>query len=84
MAEPHIPMDDVQQLWNETLQHSWSALQKTLEGHKGKAKGIEDALVSTILQATQREQQGGHPFPDSPRQLYEVINKDVNQISGQD
>jgi hypothetical protein len=43
-------MGDIQELWNQTNQHSWSALHKTLEEHKGKAQGIEDSLVDMMLQ----------------------------------
>jgi len=38
-------MDDIRELWSETPNHNWSALQKTLNAHRGKAQGISDALA---------------------------------------
>lgn len=73
----HIPMDDIQELWNQTTQHSWSALHQTLEQHKGKAAGISDTLVDMMLPITQRESQAGHNYPDSPQQLAEVLNRQL-------
>ncbi|CCF85593.1 hypothetical protein [Nitrolancea hollandica] len=75
----NIPMDDILPLWNETKQHKWSAFQKTLEQHRGKAEGIEDYLVDLMLVLTRREEQSNSPFPNSPQQLYEVLNRRLEQ-----
>jgi hypothetical protein len=75
----HVPMGDIQELWNQTSQHSWSALHQTLEEHKGKAQGIEDSLVDMMLQATQNLEHSHEKYPDNPQQLYDIMNKYVEQ-----
>ncbi|HEX7021297.1 MAG TPA: hypothetical protein VF171_00470 [Trueperaceae bacterium] len=74
----HIPMDDVNQLWNETSGHDWSALHDTLERHKGKAQGIDNTLVQDMLKATDTLKNEGRPYPDSPQKLHDVLESQVS------
>lgn len=70
----HIPMDDIEPLWNETPQHDWGALRKTLEAHKGKVNGISDTLVDMMIMATEELEKSNQPYPENPQQLHDVLN----------
>lgn len=70
----HIPSGDITELWNDTHDHTWKALHKTLEAHKGKAEGIDNALVLDMLQIVDRFEREGKPFPSSQQQLYDALN----------
>jgi hypothetical protein len=77
----HIPMDDIRELWRQTPTHSWSALHKTLQAHKGKTEGISDSLVDMMLLITRAEEQAGNPYPDSADQLYNVLNQGAEKMA---
>lgn len=73
----HIPMDDVDELWSQLREHTWSGLQQILESHKGKIDGIDDELVDVMLQMTQDLQRAHRPFPHTERDLYELLNQQL-------
>ncbi len=73
----HIPVDDVQTLWNDTPQRGWSALHRTLQQHKGKVDGISDSLIDMLMPIAQRFAQSGQPYPDSPQKMYELLNQQI-------
>ncbi len=73
----HIPMDDIQQLWNDTPSHDWSSFHETLQRHKGKVDGISDRLIDLLLPVSEQMARSGRPFPESPQQLYEVLNQQI-------
>ena len=75
----HVPMGDIQELWNDTPHHSWSALHKTLQKHEGKAEGISNNLVDMMLKHTQQLEQSNQKYPDNPQQLYDIMNKYVEK-----
>jgi hypothetical protein len=52
---------------------SWAALHQTLEGHKGKAGGIENNLVTLLLQVTNNLEHSKQPYPQSAQQLCDVL-----------
>lgn len=70
----HLPGGDAQQLWNESG-HSWSGLHQALEQHRGKAEGIDNALVNDLLPITKNLEHSGQSFPDSAQQLQDVLNQ---------
>lgn len=70
----HIPMGDIQELWNQTNDHSWKGLHSTLQQHKGKAQGISNDLVHAMLDITGRLEKEGKPYPASTQKLYDVLN----------
>lgn len=74
----HIPSGDIQELWNDTKEHSWKALHKTLEQHQGKAEGISNNLVDMMLNITDRMEKEGKAYPNSTQQLYDVLNDQVS------
>ncbi len=73
----HIPMDDVNLLWEETPHHNWSALHDTLEQQRVLAMGISDSLVDMLLSVTDRYARSGQSYPESPEELYEVLNQEI-------
>lgn len=77
----HIPMGDIQELWNQTSQHSWSGLRKTLEEHKGKAQGISNNLVLQMLEFTKQNEKSGKSFPDSAQKLYDEFNSQLQHAT---
>lgn len=77
----HIPIDDIQQLWDETPQRSWKALHKTLEAHVDKAEGISNVLVLDMLKTVGRLDKEGKPYPQHLVELYSELNAQVSQQS---
>lgn len=74
----HIPMDDVNLLWEETPHHNWSALHDTLEQQRTLAMGIADRLLDDLLSVTDRWARSGEPYPESPEALYELLNQEIS------
>lgn len=77
----HIPMDDVQTLWNEIQDKSWSGLHQVLEQHRGKTNGISDNLIQMMIPETEELEKRGEPFPDSPEKLSEVLNENLEKYA---
>lgn len=75
----HIPIDDIQQLWNETPQHNWKALHKTLEAHVATADGISNVLVLDMLKTVDRFEQEGKAYPQYLVELYSELNAQLPQ-----
>lgn len=71
-------MDDVEQLWNETSQKDWQGLHDTLEKHRNKGSGIENALVNDTLKISEDMQ--GKQYPGSPQELYDVMNQHAKSL----
>jgi len=77
----HIPLDDVEQLYDENKQKSWTSLRNLLRQRKGKAEGIEDSIVDTLLIVTQRLEQAGEPYPGSPDQMQRVLEHELEKAT---
>ncbi len=73
----HIPPDDVKQLFEENKQKSWSGLHSLLQQHKGKADGIEDSVIDTLLLVGRRLEQSNEPYPGSSEQLQRVLEYEL-------
>ena len=73
-----VPMDDIEQLWNWTPLHIWSVLHKMLQGHVSTAEGISNNLIEAMLKFSEQEEKAGHPYPSSPRQLYDLMNQQLH------
>jgi hypothetical protein len=74
-----IPQDDVREIWNEMQNRSWSGLIQTLQAHKGKTEGISDYVVDIMLMIARNEERAGKPFPSNADQLYDELNKQIQQ-----
>ncbi|MCL6431681.1 MAG: hypothetical protein K6V36_12620 [Anaerolineae bacterium] len=77
----HIPRDDVVQLFNENKQKTWSSLHSILQQHKGKAEGIEDSIIDTLLIVTRRLEQMNEPYPGSPDQMQRVFENELSKVT---
>ncbi len=75
----HIPMDDTDTLWNETPDHSWSALAQTLSAHKGKTNGIADELVDLMMTAVKQMESTQASYPASSQELNRILNENLPQ-----
>jgi len=73
----HIPMGDIRELWKSTPQHSWGALEKNLEGRRGKTEGIADSLVDDMIWISKQMEKSGQAFSSSEQQLYDVMNQHI-------
>ena len=73
----HVPMGDIQSLWNWTPDHNWSALIKTLQDHISTTEGISNNLIVMMLHHAKKLEQENKKYPDNPRELYDMMNKYV-------
>jgi len=71
----------VRQLYQENRQQSWSGLHQTLQQHKGKAEGIEDSIVDSLLMVSRHLEASGEPYPGSPDQLQRVLEHEITQMT---
>lgn len=74
----HIPQDDVKQLFEENKEKSWAGMDKVLKRHKGKAEGIEDSIIDSLLMVTHSLEKSKETYPGSADQLQRVLE---NQLS---
>ncbi len=72
----HVPMDNVNGLWNQTKAKNWDGLENVLTEHKEKAEGIDDALIPQMKQKIESLKDEGQDFPNSAGELYELLNED--------
>ncbi len=73
----HVPSDDVKQLFIENKDKNWSGLHKVLQQHKGKAEGIEDSVVSSVIMITRQLEASNRPYPFSAEQLQRVLDEEL-------
>jgi len=71
----HIPADDARQLFAENRDHTWSGLLKIVEGHRGKADGIEDEIVLMLIPVIKRLDASGAHYPFDPDDFQRVIDR---------
>jgi hypothetical protein len=76
----HIPMDDIEKLWQQSPQHNWQEFQRVLEQHKGKAEGVADQLVADMQKMAAEFQKSNKPFPSSPQELYNELNQQLHKM----
>ncbi len=77
----HIPSDDIKQLFQEDKEKSWSSLHRILQQHKGKAEGIEDSVVDTLMIISRRMEESHQPFPSSVEQLQRVLDNELAKVT---
>ncbi len=77
----HIPSDDVQVLFQENVQHSWSGLRQILKQRQGKAEGIEDSIVNMLLIITQNLERSNQPYPGSVDQMQRILDNELNKVT---
>ena len=72
----HVPMDDINEIWNQTDDKSWEGLENALNQHEDKAEGIDNALIGQMKEKINKLKEEGQEFPKSPDELYELLNED--------
>lgn len=77
----HIPADDVRVLFEQNAQHSWSGLREILKQRQGKAEGIEDSIINTLLIVTKNLEQSNQPYPGSFDQMQRVLENELNKVT---
>ncbi len=77
----HIPSDDVRVLFQENQKHSWSGLHEILKQRQGKAEGIEDSVVTSLLIISRQLEQSNQPYPGSFDQLQRVLDNELNKVT---
>jgi len=77
----HIPSDDIQVLFQENTQHSWSGLRQVLKQRQGKAEGIEDSIVNMLLIISQNLERSNQPYPGSVDQMQRVLDNELNKVT---
>lgn len=77
----HIPTDDVRQLFQENKEKSWSGLHKVLQQHRGKAEGIEDAVVTSLIMLTRRMMETNQPYPLSSEEMQRMLDSELTKMT---
>jgi hypothetical protein len=75
----HIPMDDITQVWNDTPNSSWKGLEQSLVRLRGQGVGISDELVDSVIRMCCEFERSGKPFPSSQKELYELLNQQLQK-----
>jgi len=70
-------MDDARALFDSNKEKSWSGLSKELQRRRGKAEGISDTLIIMMMPIVQHLQEAHRPYPESPQELYDVLNAEL-------
>lgn len=77
----HIPQDDVRQLFEENSEQSWSGLHQILQQHKGKAEGIEDSIIDSLLIVSRQLERSDEPYPGSADQMQRVLENQLSKVT---
>lgn len=72
-----IAVDYVYELWSDTERHEWSALQKALRRHRGRAGGMPEDLVARLLSITEECTRSGRAYPNTPDELHETLTQET-------
>ena len=78
----YVPLQLAQELWNATPERSWSALRDRVQERLEKEGNFEGVHPTTLLQIIRHLAHTGAEYPDSPEELYRVLNKQVREITG--
>ena len=77
----HVPFDDVRQLFQENKEKSWTGFRNVLRHHRGKADGIEDSIVTTLLLITDHLEQSKQPYPISVEEMQRVLDSELSRVT---
>ena len=77
----HIPADDVRVLFDQNKDENWSGLRQVLKQRQGKAEGIEDSIIDTLLVITPILEQSNEPYPGSAEQMQRVLEDALNRVT---
>lgn len=77
----HIPSDDVKVLFEQNQQRSWQGLRQVLKQRQGKAEGIEDSIINSLLVIEPLLEAANEPYPGSADQLQRVLENEMNKVT---
>ncbi len=78
----YVPLQLAQELWNATPERNWSALRDRVQERLEKEGDFEGVHPTTLFQSIKHLAHTGTEYPDSPEELYRVLNKQVSEITG--
>jgi len=78
----YVPLQLAQELWNATPERNWPALRDRVQERLEKEGNFEGVHPTTLFQIIRQLAHTGAEYPDSPEELYRVLNKQVREITG--
>ena len=75
----HVPMAHISRLWSEIQLNTWQELRQALEQRRENPDELDMELVEQIIVVVEEFETGSEPFPESPNQLYEALNRTLHQ-----
>ena len=77
----YVPLHLAQELWNATPERNWSALRERAQERLEKEGAFEGVHPTTLFQIIKHLAHIGAEYPDSPEELYRVLNERVREIT---
>ena len=77
----YVPLHLVQELWDATPERNWSALRDRVQERLEKEGDFEGVHPTTLFQSIRYLAHAGAEYPDSPEELYRVLNEQVREIT---
>ena len=77
----YVPFHLAQELWNATPERKWSALRDRVQERLEKEGDFEGVHPTTLFQSIRHLAHIGAEYPDSPEELYRVLNEQVREIT---
>jgi hypothetical protein len=77
----YVPFRLAQEFWNVTPERNWSALRDRVHERVEKEEDFEGVSPTTLLQGINRLAHIGAEYPDSPQELFRILDQQVHQLS---
>ena len=77
----YVPFHFAQELCNATPERNWSALRDRVQERLEKEGDFEGVHPTTLFQSIRYLAHAGAEYPDSPEELYRVLNEQVREIT---
>jgi hypothetical protein len=77
----YVPFRLAQELWNATPERNWSALRDRVHERVEKEEDFEGVSPTTLLQSINRLAHIGAEYPDSPQELFRILDQQVHQLA---
>ena len=68
-------------MWNATPELNWSALRDRVHERLEKEGDFEGVHPTTLLQSIANLAHSGAEYPDSPEELYRVLDEKVHELT---
>ena len=77
----YVPFHLAQELWDATPERNWSALRDRVHERQEKKGDFEGVHPTTLLQVINQLAHIGAEYPDSPEELYRVLDEKVHELT---